>query len=144
MQPGRFDVAVSVLGVNDVVRQTSLRRWTAGQAKLSRLLVERFSVRFQWRCGVPPLNLFPLLKGPLAAVLGAQAAQFDAVFAAGATDRIRHLPFDETRLTPAMMAEDGYHPGEALYRDWALLLADEIRAASTGGTGLPDSGNPAT
>lgn len=125
-----FDAAVVALGVNDVARQVPLRRWLARQQELAELLQARFGVRRAYLSGVPPMGRFPLLPQPLRAMLGARAEVFDAAlagFAAG-QPRLRHLPFDAAALDPALMAEDGFHPGPEIYRLWAEHLAAAIRA----------------
>ncbi|WP_323037969.1 SGNH/GDSL hydrolase family protein [Pararhodobacter sp.] len=127
LRAGPFDVAVTALGVNDVTRQVPLRRWLADQARIADLLAARFQVRAHWRSGLPPLARFPLLPRPLRDVLGAQARAFDGALAAASSDALKHLPFDETRLEPSMMARDGFHPGAAVYAAWGQDLAAAIR-----------------
>lgn len=128
LDAGPFDVAVTVLGVNDVTRQVPLRRWLADQAAIAELLAAQMGVRVQWRCGLPPLARFPLLPRPLRDVLGTQARAFDQALAAASTGHLRHVTFDETRLRPEMMAADGFHPGAAIYAIWGRELATEICA----------------
>lgn len=129
----RFDIAVTALGVNDVTHQVPLRRFRARQAALAALLRDRFGVRAHWRAGLPPMHRFPVLPRPLRDVLGAQARAFDRVLALTSGPGLHHLPFDETRLDPAMMAGDGFHPGAPLYTLWAQDLAAAITAQ-----GVPD------
>lgn len=112
-----IDVAMTALGVNDVIRQVPLRRWLADQSALAELLTGG-GARLVLRSGLPPMARFPLLPRPLRDVLGAQAATMDAALAAASTPALRHMPFDPARLDPAMMAEDGFHPGPALYAAW--------------------------
>lgn len=128
--PEPFDAAVVALGVNDVIRQVPLKRWMAQQSALWHLLQERFGLRHIYLSGVPPLGRFPLLPHPLRAVLGERAAVFDAALAAQVATRpaLRHLPFDAAMLDPALMANDGFHPGPGIYRHWAARLAVAIRA----------------
>lgn len=126
----RFDVAVLALGVNDVTRQVPLTRWLARQAALQDLLRARFGIRHAYLSGVPPMGDFPVLPWPLRAMLGARAARFDAALAGFAAGQpgLRHLRFDPDLLRPEMMAEDGFHPGPAIYQHWATALAAHIRA----------------
>lgn len=126
LSAGPFDVAVTALGVNDVTRLRGATRFRAEQAALASLLRDRFGVRAHWRSGLPPMHLFPLLPRPLRDVLGAQARTLDAVLAEGGAG-VHHLPFDESRLQPGMMARDGFHPGAAVYALWAGELAGRIR-----------------
>jgi lysophospholipase L1-like esterase len=122
-----FDVAVTALGVNDVLRQVSPASFARRQADLARLLQDRFGVRLHLRAGVPPMERFPALPRPLRDVLGAQARSRDRALAAAATPTCLHLPFDAAALDPVAMAGDGFHPGPAIYRDWAEDLARRIR-----------------
>lgn len=119
------DIAVTALGVNDVIRQVPLRRWVTDQAALADLLVGA-GARIVLRSGLPPMARFPLLPRPLCDILGAQAAAMDAALAAASTSVLQHLPFDPARLDPAMMAEDGFHPGAAIYSEWGAALANRI------------------
>lgn len=131
LDTGPFDVAVTALGVNDVTRQVPLRRWLADQARIADLLVNQMQVRVHWRSGLPPMSRFPLLPWPLRDVLGAQARAYDAGLAAASVGALRHMPFDESRLDPSMMARDGFHPGAPVYAAWAQELAAEIRREFT-------------
>jgi len=130
LPPQPFDAAVVALGVNDITRQVPLRRWLAGQAALWDVMHDRFGLRRAYLSGVPPLGQFPLLPQPLRGVLGARAVVFDRALAeqAAAHPSLRHLPFAGEALDPALMAEDGFHPGPAIYRLWAARLAAAIRA----------------
>ncbi|WP_209426581.1 SGNH/GDSL hydrolase family protein [Pararhodobacter sp. SW119] len=130
IQPSSFDAAVVALGVNDVARQVPLARWRSRQEALTELLRARFGVRRIYLSGVPPMGRFPLLPDPLRTMLGARAEAFDAQLAAHVRGRLylRHLPFDSSLLDPAMMAEDGFHPGPAIYRHWGETVATAIRA----------------
>ena len=124
-----FDAAVVALGVNDVARQVPLRRFLAKQQALAELLRARFGVRRAYLSGVPPMGRFPLLPQPLRGMLGARATRFDAALAETlhGQRQLRHIPLPEEALDPALMAEDGFHPGPAIYRDWAAHLAAAIR-----------------
>lgn len=132
LDAGPFDIAVTALGVNDVTRQVPLRRWIADQTAVAQVLAQRMGVRAHWRSGLPPLGMFPLLPRPLRSVLGAQARAYDAALAAASVGPLRHLPFDESRMDPAMMAADGFHPGAAIYAAWGAELAGQIIAAFAG------------
>ena len=130
-----FDVAVIALGVNDVTGLVRRRRFAEDQATLTRLLRDKFGVRLQLRSGLPPMERFPLLPAPLCDVLGARARQFDAVLAGMQAADVRHVPFDPARLSDGMIADDGFHPGPAVYAMWAEALARQIADwADAGGT----------
>ena len=122
-----FDVAVTALGVNDVTRLVSHRRFVARQQALLQLLRHRFSVRHILVTGVPPMGAFPLLPHPLRWVLGAQAARMDqALQQMLAQDPTAHHIAVTFPPDPAMAAEDGYHPSAAAYTLWADTMAQAI------------------
>lgn len=123
----RVDLAVTSVGVNDVVARTPLRRFrrTAGD------LVEGLRRRGAGGIvlsGVPPMGRFPLLPQPLRGVLGARATELDAVLAEVARERgAVHLPMRfAAGLGPEHMAPDGFHPGPAIYRAWADAAHDSL------------------
>jgi lysophospholipase L1-like esterase len=123
-----FDVAVTALGVNDAISMTSLRNWRLQQARLRQLLREKFGVRQLIVSGLPPIHAFPALPGPLRWHFGERATRLDRVLAtdiAGEAD----TDYISTRFTSdiSMMASDGFHPGPAVYAEWARRIADNIR-----------------
>ncbi|MCB1366481.1 MAG: SGNH/GDSL hydrolase family protein [Rhodobacteraceae bacterium] len=127
--PARVDVAVSVLGVNDVTRLVPLEVWLARQRRLADLLAGKFGTRLICLSGLPPMGHFPLLPQPLRWVLGRQATRFDkhlGRLAAARADAI-HLPLDFD-MEVAHMAADGYHPGPLIYAGWAGAIAAAIEA----------------
>jgi len=112
LPPEPYDASVVALGVNDILRQVSLKRWLAAQADLWEMLRDRFGLRHGYLSGVPPLGRFPLLSHPLRAVLGARATQFDTALAALVASRpgLRYMPFEDALLAPEHIATDGFHP----------------------------------
>ncbi|MFK7751245.1 MAG: SGNH/GDSL hydrolase family protein [Sedimentitalea sp.] len=123
----RCDIAVTALGVNDVTRATTTRRWQKRQTHLLDLLRTRFGVAHSFVTGLPPMGLFPLLPQPLAWVLGAQATRFDK-----ALENITksHADAHHVRvsypLDPDLSAADGYHPTPKAYGLWAQEMAAQI------------------
>jgi len=125
------DLMVTALGVNDVVAQVSSRRWLAQLEKLDWLATRRAGVSHILHSGVPPMHAFPLLPQPLRWLLGAQARHYNESLARWADhypDRsVLPLPFeDHVTNASALMAEDGFHPGPAIYALWAEQLAGAI------------------
>jgi lysophospholipase L1-like esterase len=127
LPPGRFDVAVTALGVNDVTRGVSARQFHARQSRLLNLLQTRFGAGRIVVTGVPPMHRFPLLPNPLRWVLGAQAARLDKTLVAlvAARPGIAHvaLDFPNDRRFAAI---DGFHPSPVAYTMWAHRLAERI------------------
>lgn len=128
MRPAQFDLAVVALGVNDVTRAVPLEVWLRRQRRMIDVLQDRFGVTQICLSGLPPMGAFPLLPHPLRWVLGRQAERFDRHLRAlaDAADAVSVTPlvFD---LSADHMAEDGYHPGPAVYAAWADMLIERIQ-----------------
>lgn len=124
----RFDVAVTALGVNDAISMTSLRSWRSQQSRLRRLLRDKFRVRQLIVSGLPPLHAFPALPAPLRWHFGERASRLDQLIAADVAGEA-DSDYISTRFTSdvSMMAADGFHPGPAIYAEWAGRIADTIR-----------------
>lgn len=128
----RADVAVAVLGVNDVVEQLPTGPALLARGELATLLQARCGVRHVVFAPLPPMHDFPLLPQPLRGVIGRDAARLDAAQAAWAAARpgrpaVSHCPID-LRLSAATMAADGFHPGPAVYRVCGETLARHVAA----------------
>ncbi|MDE9451191.1 SGNH/GDSL hydrolase family protein [Aliiroseovarius sp. Z3] len=124
---GDVDIAVLVLGVNDVTRQTPLRRLLKSRARIYARLRDNHHAQRVLVTGVPPLDQFPLLPSPLRLVLGRQAQRIDAALAQQAVGLgVEYLPFTMS-LDPEAMAADGFHPGPAAYRQFADTLYRHIQ-----------------
>lgn len=128
----QFDIAVSVLGVNDVTRGLSIRNWLMRQRAIFERLEDRHGVKAIFVTGLPPIDKFPLLPQPMRAILGAQAQRYDRTLKrmlaqdANRTHYTLDLPDD-----PALMAVDGFHPGPQVYVAWGAQLADLIRPVAS-------------
>lgn len=122
----KFDIAVSALGVNDVTRGISVQEWEADQRELFTLLREKFGVTSIITSLLPPVGEFPALPQPLRWYLGRKAHLF--------SEKLRHLckemqvecvSIDVSGGTE-MMARDGFHPGEKVYKIWGSSISDKI------------------
>ncbi len=118
-----FDAAILALGVNDVTRVVSWRKWLGQQRALHGLLQDKFGVRRIYASGLPPMGLFPLLPQPLRWVLGAHAKRLDEALAGIGAENglVCHVPFDFPHQ-PQFFAEDGFHPSAVAYGHWAEVL----------------------
>lgn len=125
--PAAADVAVVVVGVNDVVEQIPPHRALQAREALVERLRERAGVQHVVFAAPPPMHEFPLLPNPLRAVLGRDARRLDAAQAAWAARRpdVSHGAIDIC-LDRTRMAADGFHPGPVVYRDCGEALARHI------------------
>jgi lysophospholipase L1-like esterase len=125
--PFDADVAVVVLGVNDVVDQVPSHRAVAARSAIANRLRNGHSVSHVVFAPLPPVQHFPALPQPLRWVAGQDAKRHDAAVAAWARTRtdVSHVPID-LPLNAALMADDGFHPGEPVYRICGTALAEHI------------------
>ncbi|MGW8461530.1 SGNH/GDSL hydrolase family protein [Pseudomonas sp. CLCA07] len=118
--PESFDVALVSIGVNDVTSTLAADEWVARQDQLMDLLRSKYAVRQIVVSPLPPMHLFPALPQPLRWYLGRRASGFNTRLAE-LVARIDHCTLLTTRLAPVTgsMARDGFHPGPAIYSQWA-------------------------
>jgi len=115
--PPAVDIAVVVTGVNDVIDQVPSARAVQHRAAIADWLLDHGLARHVVFAPLPPIGRFPLLPQPLRRVLGADALRHDEALARWASGRqnVSHLGI-ELDLSAETMAEDGFHPGEPVYR----------------------------
>ena len=130
LEAGPFDIAIVSLGVNDVTSGIGLETWLAQQARLRRVLRDRFGITRIVACGLPPVHGFPALPQPLRWYLGQRASAFDRALERALADAPDAV-FLSLRFTEdlSLMAEDGFHPGPVVYREWGRRAARMIVAA---------------
>ncbi|MFN4057984.1 MAG: SGNH/GDSL hydrolase family protein [Roseinatronobacter sp.] len=128
-QAGPCDVAITALGVNDVLHHTSAPRFRAGQVALLHALRAEHGARLVLASGVPPLGEFTTFPQPLRGHLGRRAARLDAVLQAvcRATGAVQG-PFDLSP-DPDWLARDGLHPSVKLYMEWGARMAGLVLRA---------------
>jgi len=120
------DVIVTALGVNDVSSQTSAARFVHETGLLWSRLRELTGARWAVISGLPPMHMLSAVPHPLRWYLGRYAAWLDAAVRQWAGQQgLGYLPL-QWASDPASLAEDGFHPGPALYPQWAERLADLI------------------
>lgn len=126
------DVMVTALGLNDVVAQVSPKTWLNRLDKLDRVAARRAGVKHIVHSGIPPIHSFPLLPNPLRWILGAEARAYNKALSVWVKRWPERwwlpLPFenDQPADSSVLMAEDGFHPGPAVYALWAEQLAGMI------------------
>lgn len=136
--PATFDVAVTSLGVNDVIAGQTLPIWLEQQQTLVTLLRSKFQVQRIVLSGLPPVHKFPAIPQPLRWYVGSQVRRFDQALAAWThtqpdCDYVNlNLDFDVN-----WMASDKFHPGPPIYQAWATLAARPIATWSKATNGQP-------
>ena len=127
--PAHADVAVVVLGVNDVVDQVPSLRAVRSREAIANRLRNAHGVAHVVFAPLPPVSRFPGLPQPLRWVAGADARRHDAAVAhwAAGRDDVSHVPID-LPLNRGVMAGDGFHPGAPVYRVCGVALAEHIAA----------------
>lgn len=126
--PRDQDVAVVVLGVNDVLALTSARRW---RVRLERLVADLGQhLRpggLVVLAGVPDLARFGALAQPLRALLGLHSRVLDDELerVAARHPHVLHARVPEL-VWPQMFSPDRFHPSEDAYATWAAHLADAV------------------
>jgi len=139
--PAAVDVAVVVTGVNDVIDQVPPARALQHRAAIADWLFERRLARHVLFAPLPPIGRFPLLPQPLRRVLGADALRHNEALARWASGRrdVSHIGV-ELDLTADVMAADGFHPGEPVYRTCGEAFARHIATTVWPALGAQASG----
>ena len=125
--PPEADVAVVLLGVNDVIEQLPTRHAVAHREALANWLIAERGVRHVVFSPLPPMGEFPALRPPLRWVVHADAQRHDRALAQWAATRsdVWHVPIPMS-LSAEGMAADGFHAGEPVYKLCGEALADFI------------------
>jgi lysophospholipase L1-like esterase len=128
--PTPVDVAVVITGVNDVIDQVPSQRALRQREVLADWLLAGRHARHVLFAPLPPIDRFPLLPQPLRRMMGADARRHDGALArwAATRDDCSHIEIG-FELGPDSMAEDGFHPGEPVYRICGEALAAHIADA---------------
>jgi len=121
------EIAVVVLGVNDVVEQVPSQQAVRARESIANRLRNAHGVGHVVFAPLPPVGRFPGLPQPLRWVAGSDARRHDKAVAAWAASRddVSHVPI-HLPLNRGVMAQDGFHPGEAVYRVCGVALAEHI------------------
>ncbi|MBL4570308.1 MAG: SGNH/GDSL hydrolase family protein [Alcanivorax sp.] len=119
------DITLLCMGVNDTTGLTPRRHYREQLQTLSARLPKPL-----YLLSVPPMHRFTALPSPLRQLLGWRARQLDAVqqqLARKHPDNFIHLAYPAMN-DPALLAEDGYHPGIKGYQAMATALAPALAA----------------
>lgn len=123
----RADLAVLVTGVNDVVDQVPSHRAVAHRESLVNRLRNASGVQHVVVCPLPPIHDFPGLPQPLRWVAGSDAHRHNHALKHWCTQRSDVSFVDiQMPLDAGVMARDGFHPGEPVYRHCANRIARHV------------------
>ena len=118
----RADRAGVALGVNDVLQQTSARRFAADLGRVIAMVRRHHHGVPIVLGGVPPVGSFPALPQPLRALLGWRAAWLDRAARRLAAPGVAYVPTRLDRSARELFAWDGFHPSPAGGAVWARAL----------------------
>ena len=126
----QFDVAVVIIGVNDITNNISIGHALFARSRIVRLLRAVTGVQHILFPGLPAVERFPLLPQPLAWYGGAQARRNNDLQARWAqharrAEFVSHLPMAGF-THPKLMADDGFHPSPVLYTMVAAHFAEHL------------------
>ncbi|HET6673626.1 MAG TPA: SGNH/GDSL hydrolase family protein [Agromyces sp.] len=124
---GDVDVAVLLIGVNDVLARTPVVQWRddlAAVVEALAALAGRVVV-----AGIPPFDAFPSLPRALGTYLSERGRALDAAAHEVCASDPTVSWMSSTGLAgaeAALFARDGFHPSPAGYRRWAHEIADRL------------------
>lgn len=124
--PDPVDIAVIALGVNDTVSLTRPARWAKELGNLIAELRSHVRPALVVVSGVPPMDRFPALPQPLAAMLGLRARLLDALAREVALDRNASFAPAPVEGDRSYFCADGFHPSPVGYESWARHLAAAV------------------
>ena len=126
-----FDVVITSVGVNDVTKFKSAKKWIQQQKTLYALIQNKSNPKLIIAAGVPPMQLFPALPNPLAWLFGqyAKAMNHELEQFVQTQPNMYWIKYDLQKFQQLNleMARDGFHPSKEIYQLWAEQLAEQIR-----------------
>lgn len=131
LEPQSYDVVVTSIGVNDVIKLTSVKTWIKQQKQLFTQIQNRFQPKLIIVSGVPPMQHFPALPQPLAWLFGKYAEQMNDTLQQwlAAQTQFRFIQYDieSFQAMNLPMASDGFHPSKEIYAIWGQQVAALVR-----------------
>jgi lysophospholipase L1-like esterase len=126
-QPAHYDIAIVCTGVNDIIDQVPSHHAVATREVLANWLRNALGVAHVVFVPMPPVHQFPGLPQPLRWISGTDARRHDRALARWAATRadVSRVEID-LQLNPGVMAEDGFHPAEPVYRQCASVVARHV------------------
>jgi lysophospholipase L1-like esterase len=133
----KADVAVVILGVNDITQQVPVTEALVHRGRLAVWLSAHAGVAHVLFPALPEMELFPSLPQPLAWWAGQMSRRNNRAQVRWAeswtleTPRVYQVPMDGL-MQPELMGIDGFHPGPGLYARVAEHLAEAIARDALG------------
>lgn len=126
-RPQPADVAVIVVGVNDITKDVPLAFAVRQRRHIADWLQVHAGVRHVVFPSLPEMEKFPAMPKPLAWYAGQAARRSNRAQARWTAqhDGVTHLVMDGVTSSD-LFCEDGFHPAPALYARVADRLADHI------------------
>jgi lysophospholipase L1-like esterase len=126
-QPQEADVAVVVVGVNDITRDVPLAVALKQRTRIAHWLQVNAAVRHVVFPALPEMEKFPAMPKPLAWYVGQASRRNNRAQRRWASPETGIVHLDMAGLAaPGLFCEDGFHPAPALYARVADRLADHI------------------
>jgi lysophospholipase L1-like esterase len=126
-RPQRADVAVVVVGVNDITKDVPLAVALKHRARIAAWLQVHAGVRHVVFPALPEMDKFPAIPRPLGWYVGQAARRNNRAQRRWASPEAGVVHLDMAGLAEAtLFCEDGFHPAPALYARVADRLADHI------------------
>ncbi|HSQ09643.1 MAG TPA: SGNH/GDSL hydrolase family protein, partial [Burkholderiaceae bacterium] len=126
-RPQAADIAVIVVGVNDITKDVPLAFALRQRQHIADWLHVHAGVRHVVFPALPEMELFPAVPKPLAWYAGQAARRNNRAQArwAARDGGLSHLVMDGV-ARPDLFCQDGFHPAPALYARVAERLTDHI------------------
>ncbi len=137
LEPKKYDVVVTSVGVNDVTKLISAKTWIKQQKQLFTQIQNHFQPKLIIVSGVPPMQHFPALPNPLAWLFGQYAEQMNQTLKQwlAPQPQFRFIEYDikNFQAMNLSMASDGFHPSKEIYAIWGQQVATLVRQTFTRG-----------
>ncbi|RZG72796.1 SGNH/GDSL hydrolase family protein [Acinetobacter sp. WCHAc060025] len=131
LESHNFDVVITSVGVNDVTKLSSPKKWIQQQQNFYKEIENKFTPKLVLVTGVPPMNLFPALPNPLGWLFGQYSSEMNQKLAQFVKSKSNYqlIQFDlaHFKALNLEMAEDGFHPSKEIYQLWASELVKKIK-----------------
>lgn len=129
-QSENYDYIIISIGVNDAKSFKSSGKWSMQLTALMSLIEQKFQPKKILLLAIPPLASFPLLKRPLANVLGFRSSRLNDV--TSELQQRTQLQFTLVNYQlipePNYFTADGFHPNETASMAIAKTIVDNYLA----------------